>query len=249
MSSILRWNPTLYLHCVIQWIRWPLGCDGMSVHTVTSCPMVWDSVSVGLCGKPETECTWTAFTGRSECGLPPKPQGLLLGLVTGFLQNSCLFTEPSIPTGSAGSSWENRQASLLWSCYRVLLSGQPYWSPECRLELHVQNSEKPTNHEALLFVHFSSVVQSCLTLCGTMDCSTPGLPVHHQLPEPAQTHVHRVGDAIQPSHPLSSPSPAFNLSQHQSLFQWGSSSHQVAKVLEFQLQHQSLRWIFKTDFL
>ena len=67
---------------------------------------------------------------------------------------------------------------------------------------------------------FSSVTQSCPTLCDPMDCSTPGLPVHHQLPEFTQTHVHWVGDAIQPSHPLSSPSPAFNLSQHQSLFQW-----------------------------
>ena len=68
-------------------------------------------------------------------------------------------------------------------------------------------------------VQFSSVPQSCLTLCNTMDCSTPGLPVHLQLPEFIQTHVHRVGDAIQSSHPLSSPSPAFNLSQHQGLFQ------------------------------
>ena len=80
-----------------------------------------------------------------------------------------------------------------------------------------------------------------------MDCSKPGLPVHHQLPEFTQTHT---GDAIQPSHPLSSPSPpAFNLSQHQGLFQWITSSHQVAKVLEFQLQHQSFQWIFRTDFL
>ena len=72
-----------------------------------------------------------------------------------------------------------------------------------------------------------------------MDCSTPDFPVHHQLPESTQTHVHCVGDAIQPSHLLSSPSPpVFNLSQHQGLFQWVSSSHQVAKVLEFQLQHQ-----------
>ena len=76
-----------------------------------------------------------------------------------------------------------------------------------------------------------------------MDCSTPGFPVHHQLPEPTQTHVHHVGDAIQPSHLLLSPSSAFNLSQHQGLFQWVSSSHQVAKVLEFQLQHRSLQWI------
>ena len=81
-------------------------------------------------------------------------------------------------------------------------------------------------------------------------CSTPGFPVHHQLPEFIQTHVHHVGDTIQPFHPLSSPSPpAFNLSQHQGLFQWVSSSHQVAKVLEFQLQHQSFQWIFRTDFL
>ena len=94
------------------------------------------------------------------------------------------------------------------------------------------------------------VAQSCLTLCDPMDCSTPGLPVHHQLSELTHTHVHRVGDAIQPSHPLSSPSPpAFNLSQHQGVFQWVSSLHQVAKVLEFQLQHQSFQWIFRTDFL
>ena len=78
----------------------------------------------------------------------------------------------------------------------------------------------------------------------------PGFPVHHQLTQLTQTHVHQVGDAIQPSHPLSSPSPpAFNLSQHQGLFQWVSSSHQVAKVLEFQLQHWSFQWIFRTDFL
>ena len=96
----------------------------------------------------------------------------------------------------------------------------------------------------------SWVAQSCLTLCNPMDCSTPGFPVHHQLPELTQTHVHPVGDAIQPSHPLLSPSPpAFNLSQHQGLFQWVSSSHQVAKVLELQLHCQSFHWIFRTDFI
>ena len=79
---------------------------------------------------------------------------------------------------------------------------------------------------------FSSVAQSCLTLCDPMDCTAPGFPIHHQLPELTQTHVHWVGDASQPSHPLSAPSPpAFNLSQHQGLFQWVSSSHQVAKTL------------------
>ena len=99
-------------------------------------------------------------------------------------------------------------------------------------------------------VQFSSIGQSCPTLCNSMDCGTPGLPVHCQLPEFSQTHVHWVGDAIQPSHPLSSPSPlAFNLSQHQGLFKWVSSLHQVAKVLEFQLQYQSFQWTPRTDFL
>ena len=88
---------------------------------------------------------------------------------------------------------------------------------------------------SVLLLQFSSVAQSCPTLCDPMACITPGLPVHHQLPEFTQTHVHWVGDAIQPSHPLSSPSPSFNLSQHQGVFKWVSSSHQVAKVLECQL--------------
>ena len=88
----------------------------------------------------------------------------------------------------------------------------------------------------------SSVAQSCPTLCDPMNRSTPGLPVHHQLPEFTQTHIHRIHDAIQQSHPLSSPSPsAPNPSQHQSLFQWVNSSHEVAKVLEFQLSHHSLQ--------
>ena len=87
-----------------------------------------------------------------------------------------------------------------------------------------------------LWVHFSSITQLWLTLCDPKDCSTRGLPVHHQLPELAQTHVHWVSDAIQPSHSLWSPFPsAFNLAQHQGLFQWVSSLHQVAKVLELQL--------------
>ena len=84
-------------------------------------------------------------------------------------------------------------------------------------------------------VQFSSVAQSCLTLCDSKHYSMPRLPVHHQLLESIQTHVHWVCDAIQKSHPLSSPSPlALYISQHQGLFKWVSSSHQVAKVLEFQ---------------
>ena len=103
-----------------------------------------------------------------------------------------------------------------------------------------------------LSLHQFSSLQSLshVQLCNPMECSTPGLPVHHQLPEFTQTLVHWVSDAIQPSHPLSSPSPpTFNFSQHQGLFKWVSSLHQVVKVLEFQLQHQSFQWIFRTDFL
>ena len=92
-------------------------------------------------------------------------------------------------------------------------------------------------------VQHSSVAQSCLILCNPIDCSTPSLSVHHQLPDFTQIHVHWVGDTIQPSYPLLSPSPAFHLSQHQGLFQWVSSSHQEAKELEFQLQHQFFQWM------
>ena len=97
---------------------------------------------------------------------------------------------------------------------------------------------------------FSLVAQSCPTLCDPTDCNTPGFPVHHQLLELTQSHVHWVSDVIQPSHPLSFLSPpALDFSQLQGLLQWVSSSYQVAKVLEFQLQHQSLQWTPRTDLL
>ena len=93
------------------------------------------------------------------------------------------------------------------------------------------NSESVNHKPFFMSFQFSSIAQSCLTLCKPMDCSTPGFPLRHQLPELTKTHVHWVGDAIQPSHPLLSPSPpAFNLSQHQGFFQSVSFSHQVAKV-------------------
>ena len=100
--------------------------------------------------------------------------------------------------------------------------------------------------------HLFATVQSLsrVWLCGPMNHSTPGLPVHYQLPDFTQTHVHRVSNANQPSHPLSSPSPpAPNPSQQQDLFQWVNSLHEVAKVLEFQLQHQSFQWTPRTDLL
>ena len=127
--------------------------------------------------------------------------------------------------------------------FHVLLSPQQrslqLWITTMDLQLWIPYSLIHPQQSTYI-VQFSSVQSlSHVWLCNHMDCSTPGLPVHHQLPEFIQTHVHWVGDAIQPSHPLSSPSPpAFNLSQHQGLFKGVSSLHQVARVLEFQLQHQ-----------
>ena len=111
---------------------------------------------------------------------------------------------------------------------------QPLWPSTLKA------TERRPPGELCRSVQFSSVTRSCPTLCDPMDCSMPGFSVHHQLPEFTQTHVHRVGHAIQPCHPLSPPSPlTSNLSQHQGLYQWVSFSHQVAQVLDFQLQHQS----------
>ena len=126
----------------------------------------------------------------------------------------------------------------------LLLMSVKEESEKAGLKLNIQ---KPKSWHRVPSVQFSSVALLCPTLCDPMDCSTPGFPVYHQLPEPTQTHVHHVGDAMQPSHLLSSPSPpAFSLSQHQGLFQWVDSLHQVAQVLEFHLQHQSFQWIFSS---
>ena len=152
----------------------------------------------------------------------------------------------------------NLQNSLMSSS-----SSEDFWNLLdflCRVPCHLQSDcftcSSPISILLYIFLlHccgfcYCLVIQLCLTLCDSLDCSMPGFPVHHQLRELAQTHVHRFSDAIQTSHPLSSPSPpAFNLSQCQGLFQWVSSSHQVVKVLEFQLQHQSFQWLFWTDFL
>ena len=118
-----------------------------------------------------------------------------------------------------------------------------YWGENCHVCIYpifrILVYAKWMYEQPVVSVQFSSVPQLCPIPWDPMDHSTPGLPVHHQIPESTQTHIHWVGDAIQSSHPLLSPSPpAFNLSQHQGLFKWVSSSHQVAKVLEFQLQHQ-----------
>ena len=130
---------------------------------------------------------------------------------------------------------------------RCFLEGK--WKFLCQINYrNASYFKQVTSRRFIMSIQFSSVTQLCLTPCDIMDCSMQGLPVHHQLSEFTQTHVCWVGDAIQPSHPLLSPSPpTFNLSQHQGLFKWVSSLHQVAKLLEFQLQHQSFQWIFKTN--
>ena len=126
----------------------------------------------------------------------------------------------------------------LYSGYKKSYNPINIWGEDLHINFTKEEISMANEHierySMSLTFQFSSVAQSCPTLRDPMNLSTPGLPVHHQLPEFTQTHVHRVSDAIQPSHPLSSPSPpAPNPSQHQSLFQWVNSSHEVAKVLEF----------------
>ena len=131
----------------------------------------------------------------------------------------------------------------LGSISRLEIPWRRKWQPTPVILPRKPHGQSSLVGYSLSSVQFSSVAQSCLTLCDCMDSSTPGIPVHYQLSEFTQIHVHWVSDAIQPSYPLSSPSPpAYNLSQHQGLFKWVSCPHQVAKILEFQLQYQSLQW-------
>ena len=152
---------------------------------------------------------------------------------------------------STDGAKQGRNLCLLFLAQYGCLHVAKLYITACHL---LDQNEKWYRNVSQIHIHhsnqFSSVAQSCLIFCSPMDCSMQGFPVHHQLLELTQTHVHPVGDAIQPYYPLSSPSPpAFSLSQHQSLFQWVSSLHQVAKVLELQVQHESFQWIFRTDFL
>ena len=141
-----------------------------------------------------------------------------------------------------------------WWRLCTLTAGGVYSALVVELRSHISHSKKKSERKKWRVCSWncklSSIIQLCLTLCNPMNHSTSGLPVHQQLPEPTQTHVHWVSDASQPAHPLSSPSPpTLNLSQHQGLFKWVSSSHEVAKVLEFQLQHQSFQQTPSIDLL
>ena len=136
--------------------------------------------------------------------------------------------------------WCTQYASTFGKLSSGHRTGKGQFSFQCQRKAMPKNAQTTTqlhsSHMLVSSVQFSSVTQSCPTLCDPMNRSTPGLPVHHQLQEFTQTHVHRVSDALQPSCPLSSPSyPALNPSQHQSLFRRLNSLHEVAKVLEFQL--------------
>ena len=146
-----------------------------------------------------------------------------------------------IATYSSILVWEIPWAEELvrWKFMGSQESDTMYWLKNNIINTYIHN------------MHVSSVQSlSHVQICNPMNHSTPGLPVHQQLPEFTQTHAHRIGDVIQPSHPLTSPSPpAPNPSQHQGLFQWVNSSHEVARVLEFQLQHQSFQWTPRTDLL
>ena len=168
-----------------------------------------------------------------------------------FLMNQ-LVTSGGQSTGA--SSFASVLPVNIQDWFPLGLTGLISWQSKDSQESSPAPQFKSINSLVLSLLHsphqFSSVTQSCLTLCDPTNRSMPGLPLYHQLPDSTQTHVHWVGDAIQPSHPLSSPSPpALNLSQHQGLFKWVICSHQVAKVLEFQHQHQSFQWTLRTDLL
>ena len=181
---------------------------------------------------------------RQEVRVPPD-QGVL-GVWNGYLVTR--------------GGWRNQKGGARgWCPWAFKESSSPQWCREVSetrfsvaawLQLWTPELWLLCYNFVIKDISISSITQSCPTLCYPMNRSIPGLPVHHQLVESTQTHVHWVSDAIQPSHPLSFTSPsALNLAQNQGLFQWVSSSHQVAKVLEFQLQHHSFQWIFRTDFL
>ena len=154
--------------------------------------------------------------------------------------------------------WDKRQEAARWGAAAVSQSPWQVGCPDAPAPRNVspglprrdRNAGSVQNRLSKKVQSVISVAQSCPTLCDPMNCSAPGLPVHQQLLRFTQIHVHSVDSAIQPSHPLSSPSPpALNPSQHQGLFQWVSFSNQVANVLEFQLHHQSFQWTPRMDLL
>ena len=162
-------------------------------------------------------------------------KGIVFKSLISILENQNMILE--------NTQWIRHFILTYWNLHGLILRLERYNS-KCFFQIRI--------YILILWImfQFSSVTQSCLTLCDPMNRSTPGLPVHHQLPESTQTHVHQVGYAIQPCHPLSSPSPpAPNPSQHQGLFQRVNSSQEVAKVLQFQFQHQSFQCLISFNLI
>ena len=228
--------------CPIKVSEYVLGCAGMTKRQAQ--PSSTGTESTDASPFPWSERSQQREQTR-ECSVPaPRDPGSQL---------PCVFMGANVFSFSLAPAW----AGISISWHRVSLHMLAPQKGSHSNRYHHAMPQKTSQLEALGdwirperadtdMDTVSSVAQWCLSL-RPMDWSTPGFPVLHQLLELAQTHVHRVSDAIQPSHPLSSPSPpTFNLSQHQDIFQWVSSLNQVAKVLEFQLQHQSFQWIFRT---
>ena len=204
---------------------------------------------------------WAAYSGRLHvCGLAKSRTwvsnragvDLLLSVAPrmpdGFLKRQCStlsFRKTLWVCASGRAFFHTLAPSSATASYCWLLDARFMWPQE------ILDSPVSACFLISLLKVISSVQSlSHVQLCDPKDCSMPAFPVHHQLLKLTQTHVHWADDAIQPSHPLSSPSPpAPNPSQHQGLFQWVSSLHEVAKVLEFQLQHQSFQWTPRTDLL
>ena len=163
---------------------------------------------------------WTIYLSKGYWGLPRSKYYSRIFCCCSFAKSCLILCEPMECSSPDPSIFHNLESRFKFMSIELIMLSN-HFILCCPLSSSGQ---------------FSSVTQLCPTLCNPMDCSMPGFPVHHQLLDPTQTHVHWVGDAIQPSHPLSCPSPpAFNLSQHQGFFKWVTSLHQVAKVLEFQL--------------
>ena len=161
------------------------------------------------------------------------------------LESEVLITRPPEKSLSLPSAYRNLGTGDLLASQTVSPKLRIFYQYRC-----LKSFVSPMSDFSQFHIQFSSVAQSCPSLCNPMNCSMPGLPVHHQLLEFTQTHMHRVSDAIQPSHHLSSPSPpASNPSQHQILFQWVNISHEVVKVLEFPLQHHSFQRNPRADLL
>ena len=184
--------------------------------------------------QPELVCmlaaeSWPILWNLMDCNPPGSSvHGLFQAMILEWVAIS--FSKGAFPTQGLNSG--------LLHCRRIL-----YW-------LGHQGSPVFTFNDIAFSFICCSVAQSYRTLWDPMNCSKPGLPIHHQIPEYTQTHVHCVSDVIQSFHSQSAPSPpALIFTKHQGLFQWVSSSHQVAKVLELQFQHQSFQWIFRTDLL